>query len=63
MKRAEMEQLIFEELLKACPEEASMNLAESLLDVCLASGMLPPAIKAAHGFLGDENGMTNEWED
>ncbi|HEY0749558.1 MAG TPA: hypothetical protein VGD26_00305 [Chitinophagaceae bacterium] len=58
-----MEQLIFEELLKACPEEASMNLAESILDACLEAGMLPPKIEVRHGFLGDEYGMTNEWDD
>ena len=59
-----MEQKIFEELLRCIPEEASMNLAEGILNVCLEAGMEPPRRKSTSIFDGgDEWGMTNEWED
>lgn len=50
-------------LLKNIPEEASMNLADDLLTACEKAGMLPPAIKATHGFTADEYGLENEWEE
>jgi len=43
MKRSEMEQKLYEVLLRYIPEEASMNLAEDLLNTCEEAGMKPPA--------------------
>jgi hypothetical protein len=43
MKRSEMEQKLYEVLLRHIPEEASMNLAEDLLNACEKAGMKPPA--------------------
>lgn len=43
MKRSEMEQRIYEVLLKHIPQEASMNLAEDILTTIEDYGMNPPS--------------------
>ena len=63
MKRSEMEQILYEVLLRHTPEEASMNLADDLLRACENAGMLPPPVAVRHGWMSDENGLENMWED
>lgn len=55
MKRAEMEQALYEVLLRHIPEEASMNLAEDLLNKCEEMGMQPPFLESIGEYDWKEN--------
>lgn len=62
MKRSEVIKLIYYSFKNAEAGD-SLDSAEYVLENLEAIGMLPPSVKGTHGFLCDEYGMVNEWEE